>query len=193
MAAPNSDGKRSMCCGRSPDRAKSRDRRSPFGRATADWRPSVELSSGSGDPRRTTAANGRTRQGFALLAVMCCLIAVSFLVVNWLKTASFERERLRSAERRLQADWLVEAAIERATAQLVKNESYSGETWNIAAADLSDADAAAVEIKVSSNSNRSEQRTIRVSADFPANRLHRVRSTKEVIVDFTLVKQKHNG
>jgi type II secretory pathway component PulK len=135
----------------------------------------------------------RKRPGFALLAVMCCLIAVSFLVVNWLKTASFERDRLRAAERRLQADWLVEAAIERAAANLAKNENYSGETWKIAAADLGGADAAAVEIKVSSKSKRAEERTIRVSADFPVEPLHRVRSTKEIVVDIALVKQKHSG
>lgn len=135
----------------------------------------------------------RKRQGFALLAVMCCLIAVSFLVVNWLKAASFERERLRSAERRLQADWLAEAAIERAAAKLAKNESYSGETWKIAAADLGGADAAAVEIKVTSNSNRAVERTIKVSADFPVEALHRVRSTREIVVDIALVKHKHSG
>ncbi len=133
------------------------------------------------------------RQGFALLAVMCCLIAVSFLVVNWLKTTSFERERLRGAERRLQADWLAEAAIERAAAKLAKNDDYSGETWNIAAADLGGTDAAAVEIKVSSNSKRASERTISVSADFPAEPLHCVRSTKEIVVDIALVKQKHSG
>jgi type II secretory pathway component PulK len=135
----------------------------------------------------------RKRQGFALLAVMCCLIAVSFLVVNWLKTASFEREQLRGVERRLQADWLAEAAIERAAAKLAQNENYSGETWKIAAADLGGADAAAVEIKVSSNSKRAAERTISVSADFPAEPLRRVRSTRQIVVDIALVKQMHSG
>jgi type II secretory pathway component PulK len=124
---------------------------------------------------------------------MCCLIAVSVLVVNWLKSASFVREQLRSAERRLQADWLVEAALDRAATQLAKNETYTGETWKITAAELGGADSATIEIKVTPGTNAAAHRTIHVAADFPADSLHQVHKTKDITVKATSVKEKQGG
>jgi Tfp pilus assembly protein PilV len=134
----------------------------------------------------------RERHGFALLAVMICLIAVSVLVVGWFKSAAFERQQVRAAERRLQADWLAEAAVNRAAALLDQNPNYAGETWNLSAAELAASDAAAIEIRVAPETDRPERRSIQVAADFPADSLRNVRVTKEIAVDLA-TKNPNSG
>ena len=92
-------------------------------------------------------------------------------MVSWFKAAAFERQQVRAAERRLQADWLAEAAVNRAAALLDKNSDYAGETWNLSAAELAGSDAAAIEIRVAPVTDRPERRSIQVAADFPADSL----------------------
>src|SRR5205807_10299086 len=75
----------------------------------ADRRKNESDAMQSHNSCRQTTALPRERQGFALLAVMICLIAVSVLMVSWFKAAAFERQQVRAAERRLQANWLAEA------------------------------------------------------------------------------------
>jgi hypothetical protein len=125
----------------------------------------------------------RERHGFALLSV---------LAVGWFKSAAFERQQVRAAERRLQADWLAEAAVNRAAALLNKNAKYAGETWNLSATELAASDVAAIEIRVAPVTDRPERRSIHVAADFPADSLHKVRVTKEIVVDLA-TKNRNSG
>jgi Tfp pilus assembly protein PilV len=146
----------------------------------------------SQNSHRDRIALRRERHGFVLLAVMICLIAVSVLVVGWFKSAAFERQQVRAAERRLQADWLAEAAVNRAAALLDKNANYAGETWNLSAVELAASDAAAIEIRVAPVTDRPERRSIHVAADFPADSLRKVRVTKEIVVDIA-TKNRNSG
>jgi type II secretory pathway pseudopilin PulG len=74
--------------------------------------------------------------GAVLLVVMACLAIAMTLIVGWTRIALFENRQARSAEDRLQTEWLAESAIQRAAAQLPENSEYPGETWRVTAVDL---------------------------------------------------------
>jgi Tfp pilus assembly protein PilX len=120
---------------------------------------------------------------------MACLAIAMTLVVGWARIAVLENRQARSAEDRLQAEWLAESAIGRAAAQLLVNTEYQGETWQVTAADVgrlpvgsatpeTEKDAATAPdagstvlghamITVERLSDRPGARRIRVRADFP--------------------------
>lgn len=91
-----------------------------------------------------------------------------------------ERQRLRSEERRLQAEWLVESGLERAAARIEHSQgAYQGETWDLSPAELGGRDSGRVTIAVLTAEDAPGQRRVRVQADYPRNETTRVRLRKE--------------
>jgi Tfp pilus assembly protein PilX len=78
----------------------------------------------------------KRRAGMVLLIVMGCLAIAMTLIVGWARIAVLENRQTRSAENHVQAEWLAEAAIQRAAAQLLADSEYPGETWRVTAADI---------------------------------------------------------
>jgi hypothetical protein len=66
-----------------------------------------------------------------MLLVMVCLIGVSMLAATLLRLAVAQQRQLRMEGRRLQAEWLAEAALGRAVAMLRLDPAWSGDEWSL--------------------------------------------------------------
>ncbi len=119
------------------------------------------------------------RRGMLAIAVLVCLIVLTMIAGALLRVEAARREEVRSQGRRLQAEWLAEAGIQRALARLAADPAYTGETWNVAARDLGAADAATVAIAVERPPDDPKVRTIRVRADYPRDPPRRARCTRQ--------------
>ena len=122
-------------------------------------------------------------RGLTAVAVLVCLIIVTMVAGSVLKVALAQRDQTRAQERRLQAEWLAEAGIQRALARLATEPGYTGETWEISASDLGSADAALVAITVGRGADDGKSRQIRVQADFPRDPPRRARHSKRIVVE----------
>ena len=79
---------------------------------------------------RSTRRNRRL--GFAAIAVLVCLLAISLIGVGMVQSLIEAHRGGRLAHDRLQSMWLAESGVDRALAQLASNADYEGETWTIA-------------------------------------------------------------
>ncbi len=143
----------------------------------------------------------KPRRGLMVVAVLVCLVVMMLLGAALLKVALLERESNREAERRLQAEWLVESGLERARARLAADASYSGETWTQSAADLGLAEpapASALErngdravgvVTISIDRSGGEgRRLVRVQADYLCGGTHPSRHSEEQLIDLEAQK-----
>lgn len=90
----------------------------------------------------------RGRGGFAVVAVLVCLLVISMLGATMVQTSLEAHRGSRLARDRVQTMWLAESGIDRAAAQLRRDADYMGETWKIVADDLDGRRAAVVEISI---------------------------------------------
>lgn len=127
----------------------------------------------------------RRRPGILSVVVLLCLLVLT-LIAGWLlRAGAAQREEVRARERRLQAEWLAEAGLQRALARLASDPGYSGETWDIDARDLDSPDAATVTITVGRPAGEARRGTIRSRADFPRDPPRRARCTREITTPTT--------
>jgi len=114
---------------------------------------------------------------------MVCFIVAAAIFVSLARTAAVERQTARSRHWNVQAQWLAEAALERAVARLDEAADYAGETWTLAPAELAGRDGAVVRIGVEPVADHADRRRVRVEADFPDDPRHRCRCKKEIVVE----------
>jgi Tfp pilus assembly protein PilX len=120
---------------------------------------------------------GIRRRGIAMAMSLAALLAVT-LVAGALVTsllASHRQSKRYAAE--LQAQWLAEAGLARASAQLAREADYTGETWP-AAVSGSESDAGLVTIRIEPATN-SDPRKIIVEAIYPPHEHNRVLIRRE--------------
>jgi type II secretory pathway component PulK len=136
-------------------------------------------------------------RGMTVVAVLVCLIIVTLISGAVLKVSVAQRELARSQERRLQAEWLAESGVERATARLGGDRDYVGETWSLSAQDLARSEqeptvaspakaetpAARVTITVVRVPASANRRRVHIQADYPVDAQGRSRHTKEIMID----------
>jgi Tfp pilus assembly protein PilV len=145
----------------------------------------------------------KPRRGMTVVAVLVCLLVLMILGAALLRIALVERESNRAAERRLQADWLVESGLERASARLAADPRYPGENWQVSAADLGLAEpgesgaaagatraAGVVSILVDRAAKDTGRLRVRVQADYPRDGPFRTRRSQERFID---LEPKKNG
>ncbi len=148
----------------------------------------------------------RTRKpprGLTVVAVLLFLVLLTLIGGALLKVGQARRELGRAQERRLQAEWLAESGLQRASAALEHDPKYSGETWNLDSGDLgigeptkpshgdADADvktdaqaaAAVVTIAVESVAADPNHRRIRVQSEYPREPSRRARHTKQLMIE----------
>ncbi|HVW02804.1 MAG TPA: pilus assembly PilX N-terminal domain-containing protein, partial [Planctomycetaceae bacterium] len=75
-----------------------------------------------------------SRRGAILVAAMICVLILSLMAAALLRTVSLARQQARSEARRMQAELLADAAIERTVAHLRADAKFTGEKWDISAA-----------------------------------------------------------
>ena len=125
------------------------------------------------------------RRGAMMIAVLVCITIASMLTLTLVKQLLSRRALEEMSQSRIQADWLVEAGIERAVAKLKGEPGYSGETWDITEG-LDDERAGRVKIVVRKAPGQSDRRTAEVTAEFPADVQRSFQSTKTITIDLPI-------
>ena len=116
------------------------------------------------------------RRGAVLVAAMICVMILALMSAALLRTVSLAREQSRSEARRVQAECLADAAIERAVARLRAEPKFEGEKWVITADELQAAASAAVAIRIESTDDVWK---VHIQADFPGDATLRARAVRE--------------
>jgi type II secretory pathway component PulK len=109
----------------------------------------------------------RPRRGAALLIALTALILVAVAISLALRTNLTARREARRAAAALQAEYLANAGLELALAQLETSPEYSGEVWQVAGEVLAGRDTAQVTIEIAAESTDETARRIVVVAEFP--------------------------
>jgi type II secretory pathway component PulK len=107
--------------------------------------------------------------GSILVCVLICLVIVSGIATSMLKSALQARQLVRQERQLTQTQFLLEAGIQRAVAQLRENPNYQGETWRLAAEAIPGHKSAQVEIKVTTASNEGSATSVQVVAQLGAD------------------------
>lgn len=128
----------------------------------------------------------RGRRGAAIVAAMVTLALVTLIaaaLVNMMVATHRQSQRYANE---LQAQWLAEAALDRAVAQLRAEPEYEGETWtpSVSAGAGTDEEGASgiVTIRIKSANGERATRTIYVEAAWPPDEIQRVLVQRELPV-----------
>lgn len=124
-----------------------------------------------------------SRRGIALLMTIAAMVFVSAIGAVLLGLARSRLLDLRREESAIQAEFLAEAALDRAAAKLQADPSYTGEIWKISAKEMGGREAAQVVIAISADSRRPNRREARAVADFPVDTRRRSRRTRTICID----------
>ena len=157
-------------------------------------RQTLERNNRRRGQRRSATANvpsacvAGQRRGTALIMALMCLVLLTMLLGSLLQTAVGQRKQMRFEERRLQAVWLAESAVERAAGRLAADRDYQGETWQITADELGGQFSAAVTISVRTPEDIPDRRLIAVEAHYPVDQTP-FRQTRQIAVDLPAVSQ----
>jgi type II secretory pathway component PulK len=130
--------------------------------------------------RHWKRCHGRGRHGIAALITVVCLSVVMAIGAVLLKASQAERHFDERLVAQVQADWLAEAGISRAAAQLAASIQYKGETWKIPASHLNRAAGdAVVRIEIKPDSSNAKRRVVHVIAAFSPIGSSPVETSKE--------------
>jgi hypothetical protein len=123
------------------------------------------------------------RRGAILIVILVCFFVAASMFALLARHSVAEH---RAAETQLwtaQAQWIAEAAIDRAAARLAVDANYTGDTWTISAAELGGDDGAKARIHIEKIDGSPNLRTVRVEADYPDDPVHRARWTKQIAIN----------
>jgi hypothetical protein len=125
-----------------------------------------------------------------LIVILVCFVVAAAMFAMLARQSLAER---RAADVRLwaaQANWIAEAAVERAAARLAADAKYAGETWTISAAEMGGKQVAQARIRIEPVAGRPDSRLLRIEADYPDDPVHRARSTKQITIDLKRTNTK---
>jgi hypothetical protein len=138
----------------------------------------------------------RQRGGTILICVLTCLLIVSALAVAMVKSALTARKAVRSELQHAQAQFLLEAGIQRAVDKLSLDSEYQGETWDLPAEVLNPPPQSAGEglgeRDSATPSNRSILARIEIQITTPDERSPRVTIVAQLPADSPLsIRRSH--
>jgi type II secretory pathway component PulK len=112
----------------------------------------------------------KNRRGAALVVALLTLMVVVLISGAVLQSLLVARRQSLAIEHELQAMWLAEAALERATNRLQHDSAYNGETWAVAVTkhDAKDAEGS-IEIRVKQSAAAPADQQITARATFPTD------------------------
>jgi type II secretory pathway component PulK len=119
------------------------------------------------------------RRGTILVVILVCFIVAAVVIGLLVKSAAVEHKTAVAHLRSLQAQWLAEAAVQRAAARLVADANYAGETWTIPAEEL-DGNGGVARIRVEAVADKPGAHRVSIEADYPDDPQHRSRCTKQI-------------
>ena len=129
--------------------------------------------------RRPDAAR---RRGTVIAAALVEFIVASTILFAVLQSVVGHHRQMIKGRHELQSQWLAQAGIDRAVAQLRKSASYRGETWHVSADELDGLDAAEVQIRVEPVAEKSGELHLIVVARDPSDPVHCVKQTREATI-----------
>ena len=124
-----------------------------------------------------------------IVPVLVCFTLILLMASVLLKIGLAQRTQTQGEERRLQAEWLAEAGLERAGAKLAAARDYTGETWTVPAEDLDARDAGLIAIQVEPVPDHPTRRRVTIVADFPRDADQRARQRKVALVEVGAKKE----
>ena len=126
------------------------------------------------------------RRGAALIVALVTLLVVMLITATLIRSLLVAHKQARLRQNGLQAEWLAEAAVARAVAQLDSRPEYNGETWS---ADLGEIGTATgpqgggiAEIRVQEIEKPRGRVRIIVEAHYPNDPQQRATSHREYTV-----------
>lgn len=137
--------------------------------------------------RRGPRQQHRPRRAVVTVAVLVCLLLITLIAASLLRMVHSQRALIRVEERGVQAEWLAESGLERASMRLEEDSGYHGETWSIPAESIGGSDTGVVTILVEPGRESSRRRLVTVHADYPIEPVQRVRRSKQSVVDLAPV------
>ena len=143
--------------------------------------------------RKSHAGSLRHNRGAALITVLVGMAVATTIFLAVLRLIAVQRQSVDLQFRQIQAGWLAESALQRASARLSAEANYRGETWNISPQDIGGRDGAAIAIRVENVAGKSDRRKIHVEADYPDDRFQRARQVREVIVPIPSPRPSPSG
>jgi Tfp pilus assembly protein PilV len=136
-------------------------------------------------PRPSPRGRGsrKHRQGGALIFALVTLLVVTLMTGTLVRALVMEIHRSRQAANELQTQWLSEAAVERAAAQVRANPEYQGESWQPVITDSQGADVAAIaEIRIENDADNPKRVQITIDTRYPDHPLRRVAVQRSYIL-----------
>ncbi|WP_417390653.1 hypothetical protein [Gimesia sp.] len=130
----------------------------------------------------TGSHNQKTRQGAVLVIVMVCLLLISLVMASLLKSTLMQRRQMLKEQLQVQADWLVESALERAARQRLSNPEYQGEVWQIDAEELGTRYAGSAEIELKSETDGAQRISIQARVKYPESQTFVITRTKKILL-----------
>ena len=122
------------------------------------------------------------RQGAAMVVLLASMAMATMIFLSVLKLIAVQRQSIELQTRQIQAGWLAESAVQRASARLAGEANYHGETWTVSAQDIGGRDGATITIRVDDAPGKPDRRAVRVEADYPSDPCLRARQVCELIV-----------
>jgi Tfp pilus assembly protein PilV len=115
--------------------------------------------------------------------ILVCFVVAAAMFAMLGRQSVAQRNEAETQYWTAQAQWIAEAAFERAAARLGADAKYAGETWAISAAEMDGNDGAKAKIHVETVADRPNRRLVRVEADYPDDPVHRSRWTKQIAIE----------
>jgi Tfp pilus assembly protein PilX len=119
------------------------------------------------------------RRGAALMVALVTLLVVMLLTAAVLRSLIASHRQTRLNQYELQAQWLAEAGLARAAAQLANRPDYTGETWQATTSDSPSAETTGIVKIAIQPSNRAGERVVTVTAQYPDHPLRRATVVRE--------------
>lgn len=132
---------------------------------------------------RPNPSDPRGQRGAALIIALAAIVILMMIVAALARIGTAERRSTIAEGRRLQADWLAESGLARASVKLAGSEPYPGETWTPTAEELGGRDGGRVVIVVAPVAEHPGRRLIHVRADYPDDPARRMRRTLRAIIE----------
>jgi hypothetical protein len=132
--------------------------------------------------RQRNAVHVESRRGGIMVIAMVCLVITTLILGSLLKMVTMHHTQMRYEQQRIQADWLAEAGLERAADKLTADPNYSGETWQIPAAEMGGEQGGSVQIAIEPAPGHPDQRIVSVAAIFPTETKRFAKRSKKVTV-----------
>lgn len=125
---------------------------------------------------------GNSRRGTALIVVMMCLMLVTAIMSSMLKSTLLQRKQMMQEQLRLQAEWILESALERAVLQRANDPDYQGEIWEISPVDLGTQYRGSAEIILKTEGEDARLISIQAHVKYPENTPFSVSRTKKIVL-----------